>query len=79
MAKMNQTPHHSQPEPNPFLKKMPIMSTHIITTSNPASPDEPQPSIPPEEIVPEQPQQIDPEPIAQVVVIQPQLLSQPLS
>ena len=76
MAKMKQTPHHSQPEPNPFLKKKPIMSTHIITTSNPASPDEPQPSIPPKEFVPEQPQQIDPEPAAQIVVIQPQPSSQ---
>ena len=53
MAKMKSTPCCSQPEPNRFLKKMSTMSINVITTSNPASPDEPQPSMPPEEIVPE--------------------------
>ena len=76
MAKTKSTPHCSQPEPNPFLKKTSTMSTHIVTTSNPASPDEPQPSMPHEEIVPEQPQMIHPEPTAQVVFIQPQPSSQ---
>ena len=41
-------PQTTQPEPNPFVRQTITMCetpTHFITTSNPASPEEPQPRI----------------------------------
>ena len=72
MAKTKQMPHQSQPEPNPFLKGMQSMSTktHLISTSNPVSPDEPQPVMEIRETS-EQPSQAAPASDPQVVMIQP--------
>ena len=86
MAKTKKTAHCSQPEPNPFLQCTPsTMSeaeaeTHVITTSTPASPDEPQPTLSQEES--QQPQEEEeapenvPETTPPVLVIQPQASSQ---
>ena len=43
MAKMKKMPRQNPPEPNPFIHCK-MSETHIITTSNPASPREPQPT-----------------------------------
>ena len=43
MAKMKKMHRQNPPEPNPFIQHK-MSETHIITTSNPASPEEPQPT-----------------------------------
>ena len=43
MAKMKKMPRQNPPEPNPFIQCK-MSETHIVTTSNPASPEEPQPT-----------------------------------
>ena len=43
MAKTKKMPKQNPPEPNPFIQCK-ISETRIITTSNPASPEEPQPT-----------------------------------
>ena len=43
MAKMKKMPRQNPPEPNPFIQHK-MSETHIVSTSNPASPDEPQPT-----------------------------------
>ena len=83
MVKMKKMTHRTQPEPNPFLQCTPsVMSeaeTCVITTSTPASPDEPQPSLSQEESQ-QQPKSRGPENVPEtappVLVIQPQASSQ---
>ena len=79
MARMKKMTHHIQPEPNLFLQQTPSMmseaETHVITTSTPASPDEPQPALPQEESQ-QQPQEVEapenvPKLAPSVLVIQP--------
>ena len=43
MAKTKKMPRQNPPEPNPFIQCK-MSETHIVTTSNPASPEEPQPT-----------------------------------
>ena len=44
MAKTKKMPRQTPPEPNPLIHRK-MSETHIITTSNPASPEKPQPTI----------------------------------
>ena len=72
MAKTKKMPRQNPPEPKPFIQRK-MSETHIITTSNPASPEEPEPSraVEPTEqqVTPMAPMDKTP-----VVVIQPPLL-----
>ena len=43
MAKTKKMPRQNPPEPNPFIQCK-MSKIHIVSTSNPASPDEPQPT-----------------------------------
>ena len=43
MAKTKKRPRQNPPEPNLFIQCK-MSETHIVSTSNPASPDEPQPT-----------------------------------
>ena len=43
MAKLKKTPRQNPTEPNPFIQHK-MSETHIVSTSNPASPEEPPPT-----------------------------------